>query len=145
MPGANSPIVGARAVFSINGTKVGFASDVTVREDYQIEDIEVLDNIEVQEHVYLGYRVSMTARVFRLPNKSLKQAGIFPITKEALQFAELNVTITDKLSGHTLAQLERVIPESKNINFGARAVSGEDVTFRAIRAKDESEVQTGTT
>ncbi len=139
---AKNVIVGARAIFRINGVKVGFASDVTVREDNQIEDIDVLDNIEVQEHAIVGYRVSMTARIFRLPNKSLKQLGIFPITSELLTTADLTATITDRITGATLMLLEGVIAESKNLNFGARAVSGEDVTFRAIRAKDEAEVAT---
>lgn len=139
---ARNVIVGARVAFRIDGKKVGFASDVTVREDYQIEDIDVLDNIEVQEHAYVGYRVSMTARIFRLPNKSLKQLGIFPITSTVLTSGELVATVTDSITGATLQQLEGVVAESKNVNFGARAVSGEDVTFRAIRAKDEAEVAT---
>lgn len=139
-----SVIVGARAVFRINGKKVGFAQDVTVREDYQIEDIEVLDNIEVQEHAVLGYRVSMTARILRIPKKSLKQLGIFPITSEVLTNPDLNMsaTITDNITKETLAQLESVVPESQNVNFGARAISGNDVTFRAIRVKDEAEIST---
>lgn len=138
----NNVIVGARAVFRIEGKKVGYASDVTVREDIQLEDIDVLDNIEVQEHAKLGYRVAMTCRIFRLPNKSLKQAGIFPKVSEILTMGALTATITDRVTGAILAQLERVTPESKNINFGARAVSADDATFRAIRVKDEAEVPT---
>ncbi len=138
----NSVIVGARVVFKIDAKKVGYASDVTVREDYQIEDVEVLDLLEVREHAVVGYRVSMTARIFRLPNRALKQQGIFPITSRVLTSGVLTATVTDKITGATLQQLEGVVPESKNVNFGARAVSGEDITFRAIRAKDEAEIAT---
>ncbi len=138
----NSVIVGARVTFKIDGKKVGYASDVTVREDYQIEDVDVLDLLEVKEHAVVGYRVSATARIFRLPNKSLKQAGIFQISGNVLTSGVMTATVTDRITGATLQQLEGVVAESKNVNFGARAVSGEDVTFRAIRAKDEAEVAT---
>jgi hypothetical protein len=138
----NNVIVGARAIFRIEGKKVGYASDVTVRRDIQLEDIDVLDNVEVQEHAKLGIRVSMTCRIFRLPNKSLIQAGIFPTDDNILTAGTLTATITDRNTGATLAQLLRVTTESDNINFGARAVSADDVTFRAIRMKDEAEVVT---
>ena len=42
---------GARARFSISGVKVGFARNVTVREEIQLDPVEVLDNIEVEEYV----------------------------------------------------------------------------------------------
>ena len=135
-PGGNSVIVGARVIFKIDGKKVGYASDVTVREDYQIEDVDVLDLLEVKEHAVVGYRVSATARIFRLPNRALKQVGIFQITANVLTSGVMTATVTDRITNATLSQLEGVIAESNNVNFGARAVSGADVTFRAIRAKD---------
>ena len=65
-------ITGARARFSIEGVKVGFATDVNLGEEIQYEEANVLDNIEVEEYVPVGYRVTFTARKFRIVGETLK-------------------------------------------------------------------------
>jgi hypothetical protein len=138
---------GARARFSIGGVKVGYATNVTVSEDINYEDIECLDNIEVEEQVPTGYRVSMSARFFRIIGDTLKSRGWFPSVgsnsedhlKNILTSGDLSATIEDTKTGKLFATVEQVKIAGHNWTVDARGVVGEDMTMKAIRCKDESE------
>lgn len=148
---------GARAVFRIDGQKIAWASGVEIGEEIQHEPIDVLDNLEVQEHVPLAYRVSFSASIFRTikntpgaqaPREgqtgSLKEIGLFPKTGadvlNALRAGTMTATIHDRLTGKIVAQVERVRSANNNFSLTARGVVGQNVSFVAIRVKDESEV-----
>lgn len=139
---------GARARFSLNGVKVGFARNVTVREEVQLDPVEVLDNIEVEEYVPVAYRVTFSASIFRIIGETLKSRNWFPNTGQntqehltnILNTGDLTATIEDTRSGNIFATLEQVRIQSHNWTIDARGIVGEDVEFVAIRLKDESEV-----
>ena len=135
---------GARARFSLDGVKVGFARNVTVREEIQLDPVEVLDNIEVEEYVPVAYRVTFSASIFRIIGDSIKSREWFPKTEEhltnILNSGELTATIEDTRTGDIFATLEQVRLQSHNWTIESRGVVGEDIEFVAIRLKDESEV-----
>lgn len=138
---------GARARFSIDGRKVGYARNVAVTEEITYEPIEVLDNIEVEEFAPTAYRVTFTAGQFRIIGETLKSLGFFPSvganTEEHLEnilvSGDLVATVEDTATGKLFATLEQVKVASHNWTIDARGVVGEDMTFVAIRLKDESE------
>jgi hypothetical protein len=140
---------GARARFLINGVKVGYARNVNLGDSIEYQPIEVLDNIEVEEHVPVAYRVdTFTASTFRIVGETLKTAGWFPKTggdvashlENILITGELTATIEDSKTKQILATVEQVKISAKSLSVDARGVAGIDVTFVAIRVKDESEV-----
>lgn len=139
---------GARARFSIDGIKVGYARNVNVSEEITYEPVECLDNVEVEEYVPTGYRVTFTASKFRIIGETLKTRGWFPTnganTDEHLQNiltnGEMSATIEDTHTNKTFATLEQVKLQSHNWVIDARGIVGEDLTFNAIRLRDESEV-----
>lgn len=139
---------GARARFSINGVKVGYARNVNVSEEVTYEPIEVLDNIEVAEFAPVAYRVTFTASMFRIIGETLKSLGWFPSNganpgehlENILVTGDLTATIEDSKTGKSFATLEQVKIQNHNWTIDARGVVGEDVTFNAIRVRDESEV-----
>lgn len=138
---------GARARFSINGVRVGYARNVAVSEEITYEPVEVFDNIEVEEHVPTGYRITFTASQFRIIGETLKKAGWFPKVganpeahlENVLLTGDLVATIEDTKTGNLFATLEQVKVQSHNWTIDARGIVGEDITFVAIRLKDESE------
>lgn len=139
---------GARARFSIQGIKVGFARNVTVREEIQLDPVEVLDNIEVEEYVPVAYRVTFSASQFRIVGDTIKSRGWFPQTganteehlTNILNSGNLTATIEDTRTGELFATLEQVRIQSHNWTIDARGVVGEDIEFVAIRLRDESEI-----
>lgn len=138
---------GARARFSINGVKVGYARNVAVTEEIQYDPVEILDNIEVEEYVPVAYRVTFTASQFRIIGETVKSLGYFPNVgtnveehlENILISGDLTATVEDTKTGKIFATLEQVKVASHNWTIDARGVVGEDLTFVAIRVKDESE------
>ena len=156
---ATNVFSGARAVFYIDGNKVAFAANVDGSEEIQYEPVDVLDNLEVQEHVPVGYRVSFSCGIFRTVRStpgavgpktgihgSVKEMGFFPKAGQdllnILTAGVMTAKIIDKseLTGKVLMQLEGVKMSSHNFNVTARGIVSVNCQFVAIRMKDESEV-----
>lgn len=142
-------LTGARARFSIQGVKVGYARTVTVSEENEYQPVEVLDNIEVEEYVPVAYRVTLTCAMFRIIKETLKTHGWFPQvgtnTEEHLSnilvSGELSATVEAAMpdgSSKVIATIEQVKIQGHNWTVDARGIVGEDVTFNAIRIRDES-------
>jgi len=139
---------GARARFSINGVKVGYARNVALTESITYEPVAVLDNIEVEEYVPTGYEVRFTASMFRIIGETLKTLTWFPPVggnveehlENILVSGELTATIEDTKTTRIFATVEQVKIASHNWTIDARGVVGEDVEFVAIRVRDESEI-----
>lgn len=139
---------GARARFSINGTKVGWATNVSGSEEVRYEPVEVLGNVEVQEHAPVGYSCQLSAGSVRIVGKTLKSSGFFPKTgqdpdehlKNILTSGDLTCQVEDSQTHTIVAKYDQVRVTSHNWSVNARGVVGEDVSFVAIRAMDESEI-----
>lgn len=139
---------GARARFLINGTKVGYARNVALTEEIQYDPVEILDQIQVEEHVPVRYRVNFTASQFRIIGETIKSLGFFPSVggnnaehlENILTNGDLTATIEDSKTGKIFATVEQVKVASHNWTIDATGIVGEDLTFNAIRVKDESEI-----
>lgn len=141
-------LTGARLKFMLNGVKVGYAVGVNIDESIDYQPIEVLDNIEVEEHCPVGYRVNMTAQLIRLFNKSLKQAGYFPkqgsnpqqFLENILKMPELTAALDDSYEKETVFVVEGVKVASQSIAVSARGVVANNATMVAKRCRDESDL-----
>jgi hypothetical protein len=160
-------ISGARSVFYIGDNKVAFASNVDVSEEITYEPVDVLDNIEVQEFVPTGYRVSFTCGIFRTIKKALKFKGpgiepspvgagaaeregahgslrvmeIYPkSTSEILTSGILTCKIIDRLTDTVIMTLEEAKASSMNYSVTARGIVAQNLTFVAVRVRDEGSI-----
>lgn len=141
-------LTGCRARFSLNGVKVGYATNVTLTENIERQPIEVLDNVEVAEFVPTAYRVTMRASFFRIVGNTIKGNGWFPATGKdpaehltnILNSGDLVATLEDSKTGMVLANVTGVQIASHNYTITARGVVGEDAEFVAIRMIDETEI-----
>jgi len=149
MPGEKGRVfTGARARFSIEGSRVGFATNCAGSEEIQYDPVEVLDNIEVDEFVPVAYRVTFTSSQIRVVGETIKSQGFFPTagttTEEHLQNillqGDLVATIEDTKTQKLVMTLEQMKVASRNFTINARGIVGKDVTYVAVRMKDESEV-----
>lgn len=139
---------GARARFSINGIKVGYARNVTLTEGITYEPAKALDNIEPEEFVPIDYEVRFSASMFRIIGDTLKSRGWFPGVggnsaehlENILNSGDMTATIEDTRTGKLFATVEQVKIASHNWTIDARGIVGEDMEFVATRVRDESEV-----
>jgi len=148
MPGEKGRVfTGARARFLIDGKKVGFATNVAGSEELQLDPLELLDNIEVDEFVPVAYRVTFTASLVRIVGETVKSEGYFPKSGTSpdehltniLLMGDMVCVLEDSKTGKKVMTLEQVKMASRNFTVNARGVVGKDVTFVAVRMRDESE------
>lgn len=134
---------GARARLMIQGVPVMYATNVAYGEEIQMDPVEVLDKLEVAEHVPVAYRVTFSSQHVRVvlnPIKNRDGVTIFPRLEDILTSGELTATVEDSVTGAVLASIERVRASRYQNNVSARAMVLTDVEFVAIRIRDESEI-----
>ena len=139
-------LTGARARFSIEGKKVGFATNVSYSEEVEYQPQEVLDNIRVDEFVPVAYRVTLTASEVYIVGETPKTQNWFPksgtspeehLTNILLQ-GDMVCTVEDSKTGEIPMTMEQVKVQSQNVSISARGIVGRDVTFVGVVMSDES-------
>jgi len=144
-PNVGKPQVfsGPRALFKIGANPVGYAGNVSGEETIDYEAVDVLDLLEVKEHVPVAYRASLNAAVFRVIGQSLKKLGIFPRIQDIITSEAMSATIEDAkpVSGgrKAMAYFTGVRASGHSWDTGARGLTSDNVNFVAIRVEDESE------
>lgn len=134
---------GARARFTFNGVKVMYATNVSLSEEIQQDAVEVLDKLEVAEHVSTAYRCSMSCQFVRVINNPVKNRDgvtLFPRLEDILQSGELTATLEDSVTGAVLASVQRCKPSRYSKNVGAKGIVLTDMEWVCIRILDESEI-----
>ena len=138
-------LTGARSRLSLDGVKVGFTTGTSIREVVTYEPIQVLDNIQVEEHVPTDYTVSMTADLVRIVGDTIKSRGWFasqgssPVQhlQNLINTGELTASLEDNQTNQVVANVEGVKIAERNVTISARGVVGTNVSMVAKRARDE--------
>jgi hypothetical protein len=130
---------GARAIFFINGAEIGYAGGVSGEETIDYEPVDVLNLLEVREHVPVAYRCSLNAQIFRVVGKSLKAQGILPKQDEIIRSGEMDASIQDSVTLNTVQLFQGVRSSGHSFDISARGIVSENCPFVAIRVKDEFE------
>lgn len=133
-------LTGSRVVFRIDGNKIAYANSISYEETIEHEPIEVLDELNVKEHVPVAYRVNFSVESFRIVNQSVKQLGLMPVFDEILQSGDLTAEMVDSKTGVTVAVVLGVKLTSRSGNVPTRGVARETLSFVATRILDEAEV-----
>ena len=131
---------GARSRFKVNGSKVAYSGGVSGEESVDLEPVDILDLIEVLEHVPVGYRASLTTNLFRVIGQSAKNLGIFPKNDNILTSGVLECAVEDSITERTAYLFQGCKASNKNFDFSARTLVTESLSFMAIRTLDESQI-----
>lgn len=137
---ASQTFSGARALFLINSVPVAFAGGVSGSEEIDYEPVDVLNLLEVREHVPVAYRTTLSAQVFRVVGQSLKQLGIMPQQDDIIQSDDLEAAVQDTVTGSTIALFQGVRCAGHTFDVTARGLVQENVTFVSIRVLDEADL-----
>ena len=136
---ASQTFSGARAIFFIGGAEIGFAGGVSGEEMIDYEPIDVLNLLEVREHVPVSYRVSLNAQIFRVIGNSIKAQGIMPRLEDIITSGDLEAAIQDSVTANTVQLFQGVRCAGHSFDVTARGIVNENVPFVAIRTLDEFE------
>jgi hypothetical protein len=146
-PERNQIFVGARARLLIGGKQIGWATGCDGDEEYMLEPVDVLDNIETEEHATVGYRVNWSFAHVTITTVTLRGMGLLPKLganpqahlANILRSGELALGIEDNQSRKLMFQLQRAKFARNSFSVGARAVSMRNCNGVAIRLLDASE------
>jgi hypothetical protein len=139
-PGIPQVFSGPRARFKLDGVTIAYAGGVSGEETIDYEAVDVLDLLEVKEHVPVAYRATLNAQLFRIIGNSLKAQGVFPRVSEIITSVALTAAIEDaELTGQTMALFTGVRTAGHTFDVTARGLVSENVNFVAIKVQDESE------
>lgn len=119
-----------------------YATNVSWGETVEHLPIEVLDQLDVAEHVPVAYRVSFSAQMVRLLKQPLKNRGgvsILPTLENIIGSKEMTGTVENR-DGLVIANIERVRCSGYGSRADAKGIVFQDVQFVAIRIRDESEI-----
>ena len=141
-------LTGCRARFKLNGVVVGYATGVTLRQAITYEPIKTLDSIVTKSFEPTDYDVNMTADMVRIVGDTIKSNGWFPqqgvseadFLTNIITSGELSATLEDNQTSQIVALVEGLKISESNLNVSARGVVGENVSFVARRARDESDL-----
>ena len=135
--GPSHTFSGARAIFLIGSTPVAFAGGVSGEEMIDYEPVDVINLLEVKEFVPVAYRTSLNAQIFRVVGDSIKKQGILPVQDDIITSPDLSASIQDSVTESTLQLFEGVRCSGNTWDATARGIVNQNVTFVAIRVKDE--------
>lgn len=132
---------GPRCRFSLNGVPVALGRNVAASEEIVYDPLEVLNNIEVVEHVPVGYRCSMTASQILQVDKTLELLNLWPnkgLTPQThlrniLTLPKLVAQIEDEITPGIVAQVIDVKCASRNFSVDARGMVPQELSFVARR------------
>jgi hypothetical protein len=132
---------GPRALFSIENQPIAYAGNVNGEETVDYEPVNVLDLIEIAEHVPVAYRCSLSAQVFRVIGSSIKKLGIFPKFRDIITSNAMRATMTDSKpvdgESRAFATFTGVRCAGHTWDTTARGLTADNVTFVAIKVADE--------
>ena len=102
--------------------------------------MDVLDLLEVKEHVPVAYRATLNAQIFRIVGNSLKAQGVFPTPSKIINSVSMTAAIEDaEITGKTIALFMGVRTAGHTFDVTARGLVSENVSFVCLRVSDESE------
>lgn len=132
----NQVLHGARAYITIDGEPVGYVSNLTGGEEYQMEPVEVLDSLAPAEFVPTAYRIRLSARTVMLVNQSYKDARLFDPVEGVLQAEGLTLVVVDNVSGNPIISFNGVRGQATNFSIEKGQITMNDVTFVALTSSD---------
>lgn len=139
---------GCRTRFLVNGVPFLFATRVSGEEEILYEPADVLDNVETDEHVVVGYRAGLMAGMLFCPTETLKRQKLFPLTgttpqqhlNNILNQPLITAVIQDSATGEIVETYNQVKISRRSWQAVPRGLIQVDVGFVVIRSLDGIEL-----
>lgn len=136
-----------RCRIMVDAKIIGYGTNITVNVQNEWGDVDCIDSIETLEFVPLSYKVSGSIANVGLVGTTYKSMGVVPRTgKDAdehllnfLQQPEHTLVLMDKPEARNLVTIVRVKFGDHGFTVNAGAISGRNISWKAIRETDESE------
>lgn len=135
---------GCRAVLKKDGQTVGWATGVSCSLELQQQPIEVLGNVDVQEYVVTGRRISGDLSFIRLTDLDLVSQGLVPggsaSTTEVVEALGVTMQVEDQVTSKVIYQLEGLKVSGSNWRIDPRGIVAANCSYVALKLRFGSEL-----
>lgn len=140
---AQSPVMtGARAIVknAASGKILVTCNSINYAQDYSRQAIDVLGNLLTQDHVITGVTVSGSMNGFRVPGQppELQAGGLIPLVQQLLTEEAITISIEDRVTGQTIANILGVKINNWSENTDARSTDNWSANFVGIIIQREN-------
>jgi hypothetical protein len=132
----NNVLHGARAYITLEGEPVGYVSNLTGGEEYQMDPVEVLDSLAPAEFVPTAYRIRLSARTVMLTSSSYKETRLFDPVSNVLSAEGMTLIVVDNVAGNPIVSFNGVRGQATNFTIEKGQITMNDVQFVALSASD---------
>lgn len=135
--GFETPVIaGLDAILKHNGQTVGYATNVSVDEDFELQGIRTLGFHGDRDFKSLGYNCSMTVGTFVLQG-DINDALPTPSRATILKTGLVDFEILDLNSGETLYILQSCKCATKGVSFESTSLATKNTTWRCREVKEK--------
>jgi len=125
-------MTGNRALFKIKGVTIGAAQNVTISDDFGLQDVDGLGDVEAQEIVVGKMTHTISGERYFVSSANLSQLGLVPGVQEWLTAPELEVEIIDSVTNQTIEHYTGCKFGTHSRKYTKHMITGEDFTIRAM-------------
>lgn len=131
---------GARFFLAVDGKMLGYCPNVTMSRTTNFGPVEVLDNIETEEHVALGYTVAGSFGAIAVTNRTMIERGVQVAISEILNDVTKVFTLMDRPTDSAQWTLEGVSLSGDSLNIGKGQITTVSFNWMALRRRDRKGV-----
>lgn len=123
---------GNRALFKIKGQIIGMAQNVSCSDDFGLQDVDGLGDVEALEMVVGKITHSINGSAYFIKAETLTNLGFVPKSDQWLTAPELEVEIIDKVTGETIELYTGAKFATHSREYSKHTITGQQFTIRAI-------------
>ena len=136
---AAKTMVGARAVVKVDNVIVGLFDSCSYSVNVGTEDIFILGRYSAAEIAPTSYEtVTLNCSGFRIVGQGAHVLPKMPKLQDLLNLEYVSISIEDRQSGSLICNVTNCVPVSHSGGYQAKATSRIQVTYKGIKANDES-------
>jgi hypothetical protein len=122
-------IAGLDAIVKYNGTTIGYATNVSVDEDFELQGIRTLGYHGDRDFKSMGYNANMSVGTFVLQGDVI-DALPTPTRKTIIKTGLVNFELLDLNTGETLYIVQGCKCATKGISFDGNSLATKNTTWR---------------
>lgn len=122
---------GNRVLLKIKGETIGVAQNCSFDDNFDLQDVIGLGDVETQEHVVGHITHQISGEKYFVAADTLRKLGIVPTSEEWLTAPELEAEVIDTVSGTTVELYTGCKFNTHNRRYTAHRITGENFLIKA--------------
>ena len=122
---------GNRVILKIKGEAIGICQNVSFEDDFGLQSVDGLGDVEVVEHVVGALTHRINGEKYMVSADTLEKLNYVPNSDEWLTAPELSVEVVDTVSGTTIENYTGCKFNSHSRRYTKHQITGESFSILA--------------